>query len=111
MKNLNFYPYYEHFLRSRQKTTTFRLAFPDLKEGEWVMLTLGWDENQVVELHPVRIKQVYSKPISELNSYDFEGESPDCKSSEATRLVLCSIYRTLIKEQDEIWVVKFDHDG
>jgi hypothetical protein len=110
MKRLNFYPYYEELLSSRTKTTTFRLSNrASFEEGEEVMLSMGWEEDSAIELHPVRIRKVYTRRIRDLNESDFEGESPDCKSPEATRLVLSCVYRTIVNLDDEIWIVKFDY--
>jgi hypothetical protein len=110
LKRLNFYPYYEEMLRSRIKTTTFRLSKgARFKEDDEVMISLGWDEKKAIDLHKVRIKMVYFRRIRELNDFDFEGESPDCKSQESTRLVLGCIYKTILTLEDEICVIKFKH--
>jgi hypothetical protein len=110
VKRLNFYPYYEPYLRARQKTTTLRLHKPmDLQEGEQVILSVGWDEKSVVDLHRAKIRKIYPQRVDELSMDDLEGESPDCTSADAARLVLSSIYRIVVRGDDEIWVVKFDH--
>jgi hypothetical protein len=110
MKQLNFFPYYEEYLDSHIKTTTFRLDnSKSFKEGDEAMITIGWNEDGAMKLHPAKITKVYRKHISELNEFDFEGESPDCKSPEATKLVLSCIYKTVLKNDDEIFVIKFDH--
>lgn len=109
MKRLNFFPYYECLLRSRKKTTTFRLTRPSFEKGDKVMLSIGWEKDNASDLHLCIIKDLYVRRIGDLNEYDFEGESPDCRSVEATRLVLSCIYRTILKPTDHIWVVKFDH--
>ena len=110
MKMLNFYPYYEDYLRKRIKTTTFR-ATKDipLMEGDTVMLTIGWEERKTIDLHRARIKRIYLRRICDLIDSDFEGETPDCKSPEAAKLVLSCIYREVLNDDDEIWVVKFEH--
>ena len=110
VKRLNFFPYYEELLLKRVKTTTFRLIRPSLDEGERVMLSIGWEENSAIELHTALIRKIYPRLIGELNELDFDGESPDCKSVEATRLVLGCIYKTKLTLEDQIWVVKFDHN-
>lgn len=110
MKRLNFFPIYEEYLRLKKKTTTLRLGdYASLKEGDDVMLSIGWQEDDAVVLHPGRIRKVYRRRIRDLNDIDFEGESPDCKTPETTRLVLGSIYRIKVRDDDEVWVVKFDH--
>ena len=97
MKTLNFYPYYEQYLRAKEKTTTLRLTDrPDLKPGETVMLTLGWEELNATPLHPIKIRSVYSKKLCDLTSDDLKGESPDCHNSETARLVLGCVYRTVL---------------
>jgi len=110
MKRLNFFPYYEDLLRSRKKTTTFRITRPSIKQGDRVMISIGWNEENATGLHPGLIKDLYIRRICDLDEYDFEGESPDCKSVEAARLVLSCIYRTILKPSDKIWVVKFNHN-
>lgn len=110
MKRLNFFPYYENLLRSRKKKTTFRLSdYSSFSTGEVVMLSVGWDEINVVDLHTALIKEIYTRRICDLKEKDFEGESQDCKSPEATKLVLSSIYRTVLTDESEIWVIKFNH--
>ncbi len=110
MKRLNFYPYYEPYLGSREKATTLRLRKPPaLEEGDEVILSVGWDENEAIDLHGGKISKVYRRRIDQLSQEDLEGESPDCNTRAAARLVLSSIYRTVVNPDDEVWVVKFDH--
>ena len=110
MKHLNFFPFYEDYLRSREKTTTVRLnTRASFKEGEEVIISVGWEEDKAIDLHAGTIRKVYPRRIRDLNKTDFEGESPDCKSPETARLVLSCIYRTVLSDNDEVWVVKFDH--
>lgn len=110
MKTLNFFPYYEAYLSSGKKTTTFRVGDrPLLNVGEQVMLTIGWDEQRASNLHQVTIKDVYQKRISELSAHDFDGESPDCQNTEATKLVLGCVYRKVLTDDDIVCVIKFDH--
>jgi hypothetical protein len=109
MKTLNFFPYYEPYLRQRQKTTTLRLIGADYQPGERVQLTVGWDEQKAKKLHDAIIASVYKKAIRDLTAADFHGESPDCTTPENAALVLSSIYRTCVTADQQIWVVKFTH--
>jgi hypothetical protein len=109
VKTLNFYPYYEGYLSSGNKTTTIRLRRPNCADGEMVQLTLGWSESDARRLHNAQIISVYPKKISSLCQIDFDGESPDCKEPETTALVLSAIYRTIVRLDDTVWVVKFKH--
>ncbi len=110
MNRLNFYPYYKEYLKSFRKTTTFRLSEKQpFEQGDKVMISVGWREDSAMDIHPATITEVYRKRICDLINIDFDGESPDCKSYEATQLVLSCIYRTVLKESDEIWIVKFSH--
>lgn len=110
MKQLSFYPFYEELLRSRTKTTTFRVGnHASLKRGDEVMLTVGWGDKERTDLHSAIIKNIYRRRICDLNEFDFQGESPDCKSPEATRLVLSCIYRRVLGPDDEVWVIKLEH--
>lgn len=112
MQTLNFFPYYEPYLRDGRKTTTFRLGQPiHFLVGAEVLLTLGWDDKAVLPLHQVTIEKVYTKQICQLNALDFDGESPDCQSPETSALVLGAIYRKVLSLTDQIWVVKFSHKG
>jgi hypothetical protein len=54
--------------------------------------------------------KVYEKPIRDLNGDDFNGESPDCQTREATALVLSAIYRRSIGVSSIIRIIKFEHD-
>jgi len=111
-KTLNFFPYYEPYLRLGRKTTTLRLGNPtELMPGQDVMLTVGWQEELARPLHVARVKAVYQKPIGQLTGEDLDGESPDCASAEAARLVLGAIYRTVLTESESIYVIKFEHAG
>lgn len=112
MKTLNFFPYYEPYLIAGKKTTTFRVSQPvQLREGSEVLLTIGWDEVGVTPLHMITIEKVYSKEINRLDTEDFDGESPDCKTPETALLVLGAIYRKTLTPRDVVWVVKFRHSG
>ena len=104
MKRVNFYPFYEDYLRSREKTTTFRLNNrASFKECEEVVISAGWEEDKAIDLHAGIISKVYRRRIKDLNETDFEGESPDCRSVEAAKLVLSCIYRTVLSDSDEVW--------
>jgi hypothetical protein len=109
MQTLNFFPYYEPLLSNHSKTTTFRLNKPHIQPGERVRLTVGWDATNRRQLHLAQVERVYSKSLFELAADDFDGESPDCRTTEAARLVLSAIYRKTVQPQDEVWVVKFRH--
>ena len=110
-KRLNFYPFYEDLLRSRRKTTTFRLSDDaGFSPGDEVVISVGWKETQATDLSTAHIKQVYSRRICDLSETDFEGESPDCRSREATRLVLSCIYRTVVADDAAVWVIKFSYN-
>ncbi len=111
MKKLSFLPFYEASLKTGAKRTTLRLGNEkSLDEGERVMLTSGWADSDVKDIHPAHIRKVYQRRISDLNASDLEGESEDCLSPEAARLVLSCIYRRVVRKEDLVWVIKFDHD-
>jgi hypothetical protein len=80
-----------------------------IQEGYEVMLSVGWNEDEARDIHLARITHIYRKRISDLVETDFDGESPDCKSPEASMLVLSCIYKTVLTQDDFIWVVKFIH--
>ena len=110
MKRLNFYPYYEDYLRSKSKTTTLRLDnHLGFVPGEEIIITVGWDENSYLDLHKGIIKEVYGRLICNISERDLEGESPDCRSKETAKLVLGCIYRKKISDDDSVWIVKFEH--
>jgi uncharacterized protein YqfB (UPF0267 family) len=110
MKRLNFFPFYEDYLRSRQKTTTFRLEnHESFKAGDDIIISIGWEKERYTDLCVGKIRNIYRKRIQDLSEYDFEGESPDCNSPAAVKLVLSCIYRTNLTENNEIWVIKFDY--
>ena len=110
LKNLNFYPYYEPYLRSRAKTTTFRIAQrAPFQTREKLPITIGWDEANSAPIGFALIREVYEKPLRDLTEEDFAGESPDCRSIESAKLVLSCTYKASIDDNDKIWVVKFEH--
>src|SRR5690348_14078522 len=104
---LNFFPYYEPYLSSRTKKTTFRLNKPRVAPGDLIELTVGWEELKSEALHEAQVIEVYSKRLEQLADRDFDGESPDCRSREAAQLVLSAIYRRVVSARDEIWIIKF----
>jgi hypothetical protein len=112
MKQLNFSPHYEDLLVRGAKTTTFRIpsGSNSFSEGERVTITVGWPGGPYQELHAATVTSVYEKNIHELNALDFSGESPDCKTPEATALVLSAIYKQVITVNAKVRVVKFEHD-
>ncbi|MDD2804001.1 MAG: ASCH domain-containing protein [Elusimicrobiales bacterium] len=110
MKRLNFYPFYEELLSSKQKTTTLRIGNSDVfLPGEIALLSIGWDRNKATDLHKIEITQCYEKKISELANHDFDGESPDCKSIAAAQLVLSCIYKRVLKGDNIVRIIKFKH--
>lgn len=110
MKRLNFSPAYEPYLRDGRKTTTLRLANKQrLAPGDEVMLTVGWSKGQARELHRAVVTAVDCKPAGVLGTGDLHGESPDCRTPEAARLVLSGIYQTLIDERQPVYVIRFEH--
>ena len=109
MKRLNFFPYYEGLLASRVKTTTLRLHPPEIEPGDEVMVTVGWDEPTAAELHTARVESVYEKRMGDLTDHDLTGESPDCLSAVSALYVMSCIYRQILSEETNVWVVKFSH--
>ena len=110
MKKLNFAPYYQPYLRSMEKTTTLRLGNSTrFNKGEEVMLTVGWGVGHEQELHRARITDVCRKTIGELDEGDLQGESPDCRSVESSKLVLSCVYRTVVSDDQTIYVIRFEH--
>ena len=108
MKQLNFFPYYRELLHSGRKTTTFRLSNREgFEPGDEVSITVGWDALSSEHLCRGKIQKVYKKRLRDLQSEDFEGESPDCQDPEATSMVLGAIYRRIVSLDDDIVIVKF----
>ncbi|UCE90189.1 MAG: hypothetical protein JSW10_05060 [Pseudomonadota bacterium] len=110
MKQLNFSPAYEAYLQDGRKTTTLRLAnTQQLAPGDEVMLTIGWSRDNARDLHRAVVTKVSRKAFGALDVDDLCGESPDCRTPEAARLVLGCIYRTVIDEQHPVFVIGFEH--
>ena len=108
MKRLNFFPSYAPYLRSGAKTTTLRLQNTEkFTTGETVMLTTGWDSAHAVELDRAVITAVRRKCAGELDAADLAGESPDCRTVEAARLVLSGIYRRELADRDCVFIIDF----
>ncbi len=108
---LNFYPYYREVVESRKKHLTIRLAnkADRFKEGQIVRLTLGWDERTAEKVARARIEQVRIAKIGELTKDDLTGESPDCSRPEAIKYVLSSIYRTIVGDDDEVTLIRWQY--
>ncbi len=110
MKRLNFFPYYEGYLRSKEKTTTIRLDnHRGFLPGEEVIISLGWEGSTPLDIHKGMIKEVYSRRIKDITEQDLKGESPDCQSKETVKLVLGCIYKKKLADDDTIWIIKFEH--
>lgn len=74
-----------------------------------MLITVGREPQDQRTLQRAVITNVQRKPAAELTEQDLEGESPDCQTPEAARLVLSGIYRTLIPPSQPVYVVKFRH--
>lgn len=110
MKTLRFFPHYEPYLISATKTTTLRMGnSAHLQAGDEALITVGWESEDQRPLHRAVITSVERKPLGQLTEQDLAGESPDCRSPEAARLVLSGIYRTLIPPSRPVYIVKFRH--
>ena len=109
--NLHFYPYYEDLLKERRKTSTLRLGDQTMKyrKGDLVKLTYSWNPQEAVMLGHVRIVDVFSVPIRSLKNEDLEGESPDCKTTQAVPYVLSAIYRKVVTEDDIVTVIRWNY--
>ncbi len=74
------------------------------------MLTIGWpDEKRFEELHVAVIETVREVRLADLTENDLAGESPDCLAVDAVPYVLGAIYRTTLKADDRVMVIKFSH--
>jgi hypothetical protein len=107
VRDLNFFPYFEQLLISREKTTTIRLGEAEYEPGEIVRLTIGWSEPGERLIHEAKITNVYKRALRNLVKEDLEGESPDCQSLEVVSFVIGCIYRTVLSGDDIVTVVKF----
>jgi hypothetical protein len=107
-KTLNFFPYYQKFLESGEKTTTLRLSNKEmLQVGDKVAITVGWEPDDAKLLHEVIITSVQRKSVSDLTLDDLLGESPDCQTPESAQLVLGCVYRRVVSKNDQVWIVRF----
>ncbi|SRR6266498_63566 len=111
MKQLNFYPYYADLLQLGRKKTTLRVSSSrPFDVGDAVRITTGWNESTATIIRSGRIEAIYPRKIQDLTVEDLDGESPDCLSPDAARLVLSCIYREALSPGNEVWVVKFAYD-
>jgi|SRR5581483_11610970 len=109
---LNFYPFYEDLIVNHNKFTTLRLGDRqnEFKIGDLVSITIGWDATKVDQLRKIEkatITSVKVKRINDLTRQDLEGESPDCQEKSAVKYVLGSIYRRVVKDDDNVTVIKW----
>jgi hypothetical protein len=73
-----------------------------------VLVTAGWGAGGTHALFRARIVDLYPKTVGRLGQDDLQGESPDCRSLETTKLALSSIYRTVIGDHHRVYVIKFE---
>ncbi len=108
---LNFYPYYEELLITRQKFTTIRLGdrLDRFKLGQEVSITLGWSEEQAIPVSKAVITSVKLKKIKEVADDDLVGESPDCKTRQAIKYVLSAIYRKIATDDDYVTIISWKY--
>ena len=112
MKQLNFAPCYAAYLRAGTKTVTLRAANRrDLAPGDSVMLTVGWEGAEADPLGRARIVSVQEKAFGALEVADLAGESPDCGSPDAARLVLSCLYRRVFTDADPVVVIRFEPEA
>lgn len=114
MTNLNFHPYYEQLLRKKEKFTTIRLGDrrSEFHVGDIVTITIAWDdsnEKNIMSINNVKIIDVVYKQIQNITDNDLIGESPDCISSKALPYVLSGIYRTLVKDNDFVTILRWKY--
>ncbi len=109
MKLLNFYPIYRKLILTEEKYTTLRLGDKshDFVPGDAIDISVGWDLDSFEVIKKGIINSIIVKKISELSHDDIIGESPDCKSTEAVKYVLGSIYRKLVDDDSVISVIKW----
>lgn len=114
MTGLNFYPYYEQLLRSKEKYTTIRLGDKrsDYAVGDIVTITVGWNEKDGSNVTPIceaQIIDVLYKPVKDIAVDNLEGESPDCSLKDSIPYVLSAIYRRVVTENDFVTIIRWKY--
>lgn len=111
-KVLNFYPFYENLIKTRQKHMTLRLGrtYNGLRKGEKVKITVGWNPPEVTTVCRAIIADIQLKKIRELKNQDLIGESPDCDTKEAVPYVLSAIYRKVVTDEDYVTLIRWHYD-
>ena len=109
---LNFFPQYEELLSSKVKSATARLgdASQRFQIGQKVELTVGWDLENAKAIADGVIKDLLVKKLKDVTAHDLEGESPDCSDRNTMKLVLSSIYRTVVTDNDCVSIIKWRYE-
>lgn len=108
-RQLNLFPYYRNLIDSREKMASIRLGNQSniYKPGQVISITVGWDESAAVEVTKAKVVLVKVTRLGELGDRDLAGESPDCVRPDAVKYVLSSIYRTILKDNDPVTIVRW----
>jgi len=69
------------------------------------------DEKEAKEIAQGSITNIKMKKINELNDLDLNGESPDCVFKDSVKYVMSSIYRTIVKDDDYVTIIKWKYNG
>src|SRR5439155_25375124 len=109
MKTIRFYPVapsgvnYRNLLLDRKKWTTTRLKEFDgdrylkqLKLGDDVSITCGFDPEMVETVGQGKITRVLLKKMKEVTKQDLVGESPDAVTPQLLGVCMNQIYSPLI---------------
>lgn len=111
MKTMNYFPFYNTLLSSKQMTTGFRLSDKTklYEIGEKIKLTTGWNQDNMPKknIGEIEITEIKYKQLNELTDEDFKGQSPECNNLERAILCLSAIYKKEVSAADKVTVIKW----
>lgn len=93
-KPLNLFPIYKKSIKQRVKTSSVRLGDKrsEFKIGDYIMLTLGWTEQEAKPTATAQVTQLIYKHIEAVTADDLKGETEECQNPQALPYILGIIY-------------------
>ena len=109
MVRLSFKKVYEKYIVDGTKRTTCRLGDKSnrFKVGDKVDIVTGSRYNQKIVKSTI-IKSVFKLPVSSVNDYDLQYESPDCRTKEGLRCVMYHINNKILSNDDIVTLITWE---
>jgi hypothetical protein len=107
--HLNLFPIYAHAVRQKTKTSSARLGDKrnDVKVGQQLTLTLGWNPETAANLARVEVTSVICKRINKVTAHDLQGETIEARNPLALPYILGLIYKRQIYGNENVTIIKW----